>query len=602
MRVADYVVKKLEEFGVEDAFLITGGGAMHLNDAFRNSKKIKVFTPHHEQAVAMAAEGYSRASGKIGVSVVTSGPGGTNTITGVYGQYTDSVPAIYISGQVKWETHKSAYPELALRQLGDQELDTVSIVKSITKFSTVLTDPNDVDKVLTKALFEATSGRPGPVWVDIPLNVQGAKIDLQKLPMAKENDQSTFEFDDVELKAKELLEEIKKAKRPVLVAGHGVRISGKTSEFNRLVKKLGVPVVTTFNGTDNIDSDSPYYAGRIGTLGNRSGNFTIQNSDLYVSLGSRNNIRQVSYFWQAYAREARIALVDIDKAELSKPTLKADLAIHADVGSVIEAMLKLLGDTDLVNENEEWNQWCQKRKEKYDSVLPEYYNDEKGIHPYAFMRELTKSAPEDACFVAANGSACVSLFQSSHVKLGQRHIWNSGCATMGYELPASIGAAVATKKNVICVAGDGSIMMNLQELVSIANSGLPIKVVVLENNGYQSIRQTQRNFFGLPYIGCGPESGVGFPEFAKLGEALGIPSIKVESMEDAKKHFKAIFEEQGPMLIAVKLDRDYIFAPKLSSKKLEDGRMVSQPLENMFPFLPEDEFKENMIIDTLPEG
>ena len=218
------------------------------------------------------------------------------------------------------------------------------------------------------------------------------------------------------------------------------------------------------------------------------------------------------------------------------------------------------------------------------------------------MRELTKSAPEDACFVAANGSACVSLFQSSHVKLGQRHIWNSGCATMGYELPASIGAAVATKKNVICVAGDGSIMMNLQELVSIANSGLPIKVVVLENNGYQSIRQTQRNFFGLPYIGCGPESGVGFPEFAKLGEALGIPSIKVESMEDAKKHFKAIFEEQGPMLIEVKLDRDYIFAPKLSSKKLEDGRMVSQPLENMFPFLPEDEFKENMIIDTLPEG
>lgn len=593
MRTSDFVFKYLADYGIRHVFLVTGGGAMHLNDALKKEKRIKYVCFQHEQGAAIAAEGYARTSGNFAVVSVTSGPGGTNALTGVLGQWLDSVPVLYLSGQVKFETTISSCPDLGLRQLGDQEINIIDIVKPITKYAKMVTDPKTIKMELEKAIHIATSGRPGPVWLDIPLNVQGALIEEENLISESASDAVPATKDEAVL---EIIEELRKSKRPLLIAGHGIRISKAEKEFAELVGLLDIPVVTTFNGFDLIASDTDNFIGRIGTLGSRAGNFALQNADLVICLGTRNNIRQASYNWQSFANRAKKVIVDIDEAELRKPTIKGDILIHSDAKIFITKLLEKLPKDFKVDES--WLQWCQARKKQYPVVLDEYRKPSKqSVHPYYFMEELTKALNHNAIMVAGNGTACVSLFHAGIVKSGQRIFWNSGCASMGYDLPASIGAAFASGCDVICLAGDGSLQMNIQELQTVRHYNLPVKMFVLNNHGYHSIKMTQTTFFGGDFIGCGQDSGVSFPDNSKLADLYGLKYFKICSTEQMKQVINDVLSYPGAVLCEVILSNDYVFAPRLSSRKESDGRMISNPLEDLSPLLPRDEFKANMIAE-----
>jgi len=594
IKVSDYIAKELVKHGVRHVFMISGGGSMHLNDSLGKHAKLEYICNHHEQASAIAAEGYARVNQKLAVINVTTGPGGVNALNGVFGQWTDSVPALYISGQVKYETTLHACPQLSLRQLGDQEVDIVSMVKPITKYAEIVKNPQDIKKILQKAIRLATSGRPGPTWIDLPINVQGALVDEDALVDEEIVEEKNF-TENLSIKVKEIISAISNAKRPIIVAGHGIRISGAIADFYQLLEQLKIPVVTTFNGFDILPSDHPLYMGRIGTVGQRAGNFTLQNADLVLFLGTRNNIRQVSYSFEMFARNAKKIVVDIDEAELKKPTLKPDIAVCAD----LKDFLPLLNSQINKIEKSEWLAWCSDRKNKYNPAQNAEYKKSDGlINPYQFILTLTAALKENSIMVAANGTACVALFQAGIVKKNQRIFWNSGDASMGYDLPAAIGACFASnKQEVICLAGDGSIMMNLQELQTIKHYNLPIKIFVLNNDGYSSIRQTQRNFFGEKLVACSSNSGVSTPSFIKLADAFGLQKITIESDENLEQKIQHVIEIKGAVICEVMLTCDYIFQPKLSSEKLPDGRIISKPLEDMFPFLSREEFEQNMIRD-----
>ncbi len=597
IKVSDYIVNKLVEYGVQHVFMITGGGAMHLNDSIGKCRDIEYICNHHEQASAIAAEGYARASGKPAVVVVTSGPGGTNTLTGVIGQWLDSVPVIYLSGQVKQETTIESCRELGLRQLGDQEINIIDIVRPVTKFSAIIKNSRDIKKLVEKAMYIATHGRPGPVWLDVPLDIQAAMIDEETLQGYDEKeDEVRFEPAAVKARVSRLLEMLKKAERPVFLAGQGIRIAGGQKLFLDAIESLGIPVVTSFCGFDLIPTDHPLFIGRIGTVGNRSGNFTLQNSDLLLSVGSRNNIRQVSYNWRSYARAATKVIVDIDASELKKPTIKPDLAVHADAAVFLKELQAQLTHQKLPERNK-WLEWCRFRKEKYPRVSSEQRSSTGFVNPYYFIEMLTGSLREEAIVTAGNGTACVALFQAGTVKQRQRMFWNSGCASMGYDLPAAIGACLASgRKDVVCLAGDGSLQMNIQELQTVAHNRLPIKLFVLDNSGYISIRQTQDAFFDGRHIGCDAASGVSFPDIEKVASAYGIRTAAIENHKEMKDAISVVLETEGPVICRVRLSPGYKFEPKLSSERKPDGKIVSKPLEDMFPFLDREEFKSNMLI------
>ncbi|MFH1620274.1 MAG: thiamine pyrophosphate-binding protein [bacterium] len=593
IKLADYVAKRLVEHGVKHVFMISGGGAMHLNDAVGKCKGLGYICSHNEQASAMGAEGYSRVSGRLGVAVVTTGPGGTNTLTGVIGQWLDSIPALYISGQVKFRTTIASCPEAGLRQLGDQEINITDIVKPVSKFAQPLTDPYQVKYVLDKAIHMATTGRPGPVWIDIPLDVQAALIDETKL-VSYEPERLPSKG-GIKTQVTRTAEMLRAAKRPVIIAGHGIRIAGAEELFKKLADTLKIPVLATFGGFDLVPNDSPFFSGRIGTVGTRGGNFSLQNADLVISLGSRNNIRQVSYDWANYARKAKKIVVDIDPAELIKPTLKPDLAVQADVKDFMAGFLAEVSWEGIADFSA-WLRWCRERSEKYPVVLEEYKKLKTRVNPYHFVETLTGMLSPETSLVAGNGSACVCLFQAGIVKKGQRIFWNSGCASMGYDLPAAIGACFGSgKKEVVCLAGDGSIMMNLQELATVLHYKLPVKIFVLNNEGYISIKQTQENFFESRYVACDSKSGVGFPDFVKVAGAFGLHTEVIDKVADMGEKIARVLAVKGPVLCEVKLPADHKFIPKLSSEKRPDGSMVSKPLEDMWPFLDRKEFQSNIL-------
>lgn len=598
IKVTDYIVKRLVKYGVRHVFMITGGGAMHLNDSFGSCAELTYICNHHEQASAIGAEGYTRVSGNIGVTVVTSGPGGTNTLTGVIGQWLDSVPALYISGQVKRETTIDSCRELGLRQLGDQEINIVDIVRSVTKFSAVVSRPEDVRCLLEEALHTATCGRPGPVWLDVPLDVQGAMVDEARLLpyLPKESATSPLTGEKLAADVAKVVVALREKKRPVFLAGHGIRLAGAQELFLDVAGRLGIPVLSSFQGMDLINTDHPLYVGRIGTIGNRSGNFALQNADLLICVGSRNNIRQTSYGWQTFAKLAYRVIVDIDPAELKKPTVCPDLPITADAGEFLAELKRQLAEAALPAQDE-WLAWCAERKRRYPPVLL-WQREELGlVNPYHFVETLTDRLDRNSIVVAGNGTACVVLFQAARVKVGQRMFWNSGCASMGYDLPAAIGAAIAGEgREVICLAGDGSLQMNVQELQTMYHHQLPIKLFVLNNNGYISIRQTQDAFFEGRYAGCNSQSGVSFPDTVKLAIAYGLPAVVIESNAGLAAAINEVLAMPGPVVCEVRLTPDYKFEPKLSSEKLPDGRIVSKPLEDMFPFLDREEFRDNMIL------
>lgn len=611
MRVADYIASTLVEHGITDVYMVTGGGAMHLNDAFGKADNMRVICCHHEQSCSIAAESYCRVSGNLAAVNVTTGPGGINALNGVHGAYTDSIGMLIVSGQVKRETFAGNY-DLPLRQLGDQEVDIVSMVRSITKYATVLRNPQDVRQVLEKAIWLARTGRPGPVWIDVPIDVQGALVEVDELKgfvfdakiLVLDMDVARNSLMDLEvLSGPELTKivstvyaSLKAARRPLIMLGSGVRISRTLNLILELINRLGIPVVTAWNAHDLIPDDHPCYAGRPGTVGNRAGNFAVQNADFVLVLGNRLNIRQISYNWTSFAKNAQLCVVDIDSSELSKPTLKIDLPVHARLENFIPELLSLLHENELQPEHEAYRLWCRERVRKYPVTLPEYYHKTSPVNPYVFVEQLFLKLEEGEIIVSANGTACVTTFQAAIIKNKQRLYTNSGAASMGYDLPAAIGAWYATgAKRIICLAGDGSIMMNLQELQVIAGAGLPIKIFVLNNNGYHSIRQTQNAFFPGNVVGCGPESGLTFPDFTKLATAFGITSCVISCHDALAGTIQRVLDAPGPQLCEVFLDPDQTFSPKLSSRRLDDGRMISSELEDMFPFLSREELAENML-------
>ena len=596
MKLSDYVAQRLCELGIQHVFMVTGGGAMHLNHSLGTHPDLECTFNHHEQACSMAAEAYYRFSNRLPLVNVTTGPGGTNAITGVYGAWTDSIGMLVISGQVKYETTIGS-TGLPLRQYGDQEIDILEMVRSITKYSVMVTDPNSIRYHMEKAFFLATHGRPGPVWLDIPIDVQGANIDEEQLTgFNSSKEYQLAQTASNPHRIDEIVTLIQKAQRPVLFAGGGVRLSGQHANFIRLIELLGIPVVTGWNAHDAITNDHPLYVGRPGTVGDRAGNFAVQNSDLLFILGSRLNIRQVSYNWKSFAREAYKIWVDVDELELQKPSVKADLPVVANLAVFIPAFLShpYPGPTA---EHTKWVAWNKVRQTKYPVVAPEYYSNTQ-VNPYCFMEQLFGQLPENQITVTANGSACVTSFQVANLKKGQRLWTNSGCAAMGYELPAAIGACKASGgKSVVCLAGDGSIMMNLQELQTIVTYQLPIKIFLLNNSGYVSIFQTQRNFFKGEEVGAGPKSGVTFPQFEKLSDAFGIPYVRCSIHADMIRCIQQTLATEGPAFCELMVDESVPFAPKLSSKQLPDGKIISPPLEDLSPFLSKDELASNMLID-----
>ena len=779
IKVSDYIAKRLKEFyNVEHFFMVSGGGAMHLNDSLGRYIP-NYIANHHEQACAIAAEGYARVNQRLAVVNVTTGPGGLNCLNGVFGQWTDSVPVLYVSGQVKFSTTIASCPEIPLRQLGDQEVDIINTVKPLVKYAKMVTEPNEIKYHLDRAIHEASTGRFGPVWLDIPMNVQAAMIEENGLeeftldcgrehgkfgiapsPLAGEGwgeglhhcyyapyikefartlrkEQTTQEkkiwnilrnsnlgvkfrrqysidnkyiADFISLEKRliieidggqhleafkdtirtfylekenfrlirfwnneiennldgcyevilneinnpyprfktphpnplpqgereqcstlqsfqpltptlsrkgrggnaqplnlstfqPLIEKLTSAKRPLIIAGHGIRLSKQEENFYKLLEELNIPVVTTFNGFDILEDEHPCYVGRIGTIGQRAGNFALQNADLILCLGTRNNIRQASYNYENYAKNAFKIVVDIDQAELDKPTVVPDIKICADLKDFLPELLNAVKTTSsasfspLTSHLSPWLNWCRERKEKFSlKNFKEYEQDEKTIDPYIFTNELSKLMSENDIFVMANGSACVCAFQTAEIKKNQRFILNSGDASMGFDLPAAIGASLEAKgRNVICFAGDGSIMMNLQELQTIKHNNLPIKIFVIANEGYASIKQTQKNFFEGHMTGSGSDSGVSVPDFVEIGKAFKLKTERISKPWEVQEKIAKVLASNEPIICEVVVKSNYGFSPKLSARKLDDGTMVSPSLEDMFPFLDRAEYEKNMI-------
>lgn len=599
IKLADFVARFLADHGIRNVFLVTGGGAMHLNDAIGREPRLHYICNHHEQACAMAAEGYARISGRLGVINVTTGPGGINAMNGVFGAWTDSIPMLVLSGQVKRETCLANYQLPGLRQLGDQEADIISMVKGITKYAIVVTEPASIRYHLEKALFLAISGRPGPCWLDIPIDVQASQIDENTL---KQYDpaEDTLHWDMglISAQCAEVLDRLKNSPRPAILAGSGIRAGHALDLFESVTRKLGIPVTTAWTH-DLIASDDPLYCGRPGTIGTRAGNFTVQNTETLLVLGSRLNIRQVSYNWQFFARNAYKIQVDVDSAELNKPTVQPDLGIHCDLRVFLKELnrqIDIQGSDS--SRHAAWLAWCKERVAKYPVVLPRHRNWNGKINPYHFLEVLFQRLADDDIVVVGNGAATVMTFQAASLKRGQRLFGNSGSASMGFDLPAAIGAAFAdVGRRVICLAGDGSFMLNLQELQTVAHHKLPLKIFILNNDGYLSIRTSQSNFFGR-MVGESPKSGVSFPDMVKLAQAFDVPGLRID-----QPNFTAAIDQglnhPGPILCDVILDPQQTFEPKLSSKQLADGRMVSAPLEDMFPFLDREELLQNLLVSPI---
>ena len=592
IKVSDFIFKYLvEKYKITRCFLVTGGGAMHLDDSIGHTPGLKYTCNHHEQASAIAGEGYYRTCGKLSVTCVTTGPGGTNAITGVLGEYLDSIPALYISGQIKTSTYKKTYPYLNLRQLGDQEADIVSMVAPITKYAKTVYNPYDIKKELDRAIAIALDGRPGPVWLDIPLNVQGAMIDEAKL-----NDFDPSEIIDpvkhdlVDRQIDELIERIRKAKSPVIYVGNGVRLAKREKQFVALAEKLNIPVVTAISGSDILWNDHPLFYGKPGICGDRIGNIMVQNSDLLIVMGTRLSIRQVSYAYELLAPKAYKVMVDIDLAEMEKPTLSIDMKIHVNLAEFIDKFNnKMISRTDLPD-FKHWRNWGRTIEKKLPTLFDDNPDQPGYANSYKFANELFKQLQSGDVVVTGNGTAYTCTYQAMQVKKGVRVFANQGCAAMGYGLPAAIGACTANKDGkTICITGDGSIQMNIQELQTIVTNKLPLKIFELENESYLAIKTTQQSFFHGEYTGSDPSSGVTCPDMQKIANAYGIPFVRVSNNEDLASTINKVLSADGCMICEVKMHPLQTLFPKSASfMDPKTGKMTSAPLEKMKPFMSEE--------------
>lgn len=597
IKVSDYVIKRLEETDTKHMFMLPGGGAMHLNDSLGNSQKIQYVCCLHEQACAIAAEAYARVTNNIGLLMVTTGPGGTNALTGIAGAYLESTPVFAVSGQVK---RADMINQQGIRQQGMQELDIISVVKPITKYAALVDDPQMIRYHVERALYEATHGRKGPVWLDIPLDVQATMIDEGKLigysPIP------ALHNTHLEAQVLQVIDILNHSERPVLMAGNGIRLSDGIREFEELINQLHIPVLTTWNGIDLIEEKNPLYYGRPGGLGHRYANFIQQNSDFFLSIGARLNLLQTGYNFDGFAREATKIMVDIDSAELHKINVRPDVPVCADARDFMELLIKNK-DKILNKDRSDWFAYCNRLKEKYPIVKQEYWEQKDFVNTYCLLETISEYMTPDDIYVSGSSGSCIDIsMQTFQVKKGQRVFCTKGLASMGYGLPSTIGACLAGgSKRTVGVNGDGGFMMNIQELETIARLNLPIKLFVLSNRGYGAIKATQTNLFNGHLVACNEESGLSIPPISKIAKAYGLKTFTIQNNSELHDKVKDVLDYDGPVICEVMTPIGLTAFPKQVSYKRSDGQMESKPLEYMNPPISEEEMAENMLIPLFKE-
>jgi len=597
IRVSDLVIDFIYKLGVDSIFTVTGGGAMFLNDAIASHKDMKVICNHHEQACAMGAVSYAKFRNNFSSALFTTGCGATNAITGLLDAWQDNVLCFFVSGQVKRKetTHNMRVP---LRQFGVQEADIVSVVKPLTKYAVMINDPEEILFELEKAAFLAKSGRPGPVWIDIPLDVQGAFVEVRSLKHFIPKANALLNPAPSKGKIHDLQQKLLTAKRPMIIAGNGIRLGGAIEIFRQFVERTKIPVGVSYLAIDILSSNHPQYIGRLGIKGDRAGNFSLMNSDFIISIGCHLSVALTGFEYDLFGREAHLVVIDIDDKEHLKNTVKIDQFIHSDV-------MEFFHSLPLINAKKEWVDWgqlCIKWREKWPVFLPKYLDDSEGINKYLFIEKLKDQLKSDSVVVSDAGSSYYVTSQALKIKDQQRYITSGAQADMGFTLPAAIGVSIAKSRDeVIGITGDGSFQMNIQELQTIVHYQLPVKIVVWNNNGYLSIRATQLKFFGGRQIGTDPSSGISFPSTKKIANAYGIPFLKVSKASQLKNALRKMMSSKGPFILEVICPQNQEIIPSASSKKLTDGRMISKPLEDMYPFLDREEFFSNMIVKPINE-
>jgi acetolactate synthase-1/2/3 large subunit len=601
VKLSDWVFRHLAAQGVKHVFMLTGGGAMHLNDSLGTCTDIDYACTSHEQAAAMAAESYAKVTGDIGVCLVTAGPGGTNAITGVAGGWLDSTPMLVLSGQAKRADLKGTS---GVRQMGVQEVDIVSMVTPITKYAVTVMEPADIRYHLEKAIHLARTGRPGPVWLDLPLDVQGAAIDessLRGYDPAEDGVAGLASRADIAAAVGRTIELLNGAERPVILIGNGVRLGGARAEMRALIERLGVPVLTTWPAHDMVPDDHPLMAGRPGPLAPRGANFTLQNSDWLLALGARLDLVVTGYAPQNFARAAKKIMVDIDAAELRKMRGTVDVPVHADVKDFINEMTHQIGGVkrrDRSGWNARWREW----QTRYPVVLAEYRNLPDGVSTYVLGEAISEASAPDDVIVSGSSGAGIEIFcLAAKLKEGQRLFLTTALGAMGNGLPGLIGACLANgRRRTISVDGDGGLQLNIQELETARRLALPIKLFVLNNEGYASIRTSQSRYFGR-LAGADATSGVTLPPLRRVVEAYGLPYTRIDTDRGLVDRVRELLDSPGPVVVEVMTPREEPRAPSLSSMRKADGSMMSKPLEDLWPFLPRDEFLSNMVIPPVDE-
>lgn len=589
-RVADIIMETLVEQGITDCFAVVGGGAMHLDNALLVCDSMHKYFNHHEQACAMAAEAYARYSGRMAAVCVTSGPGATNTLTGVMGAWQDSLPMIVLSGQVRYEISvpKSG---LKLRYRGIQEFEIVPTVQNMTKYAKMITDPLSIKAELLKAIRIAMEGRRGPVWLDIPQDIQNARVEEDEL-YCEEEYIDTLPGADEETIA-EILQILRAAQRPCILAGSGIISSGNRDRFEELVNKMNVPVIGGSWVADNLYTEHPLYYGNSGNVGPRAGNFILQNADVILTLGNSLSFRQTGFNLEGFAPKARIIMVDVDAEEGRKPGLRLHRFVHADLKDIID---KLLRADSRIQTPERWLAYCDMLKKRFTPFeAVEGIEMQDRVCSYYFWKVFQEYEEKDSILALGNNTANSAKLQIGVRYAGQRTLTNYTCGSMGYDIPAAIGAAIASGRKVYCVTGDGSVMMNLQEMQTIVQNELPVNLVIFSNGGYGAIRQTCKNFFNGAHIGCTPDTGVSFPDFRKVAETFGYEYRKCGTNEELEEAIQWLTSSSQRVLLEVEQKLDDPVTPKVMSRLDENGKMLTPALQDMYPFLPESEYKSLMI-------
>lgn len=590
IKVSDYIFDFLADEGLTDVFLLPGGGCMHLLDSLGRCKDINNTCFLHEQAAVIAAEAYGQYTNHLGIALVTTGPGGTNAITGVAGAWIDSTPLLVLSGQVK---RKDMLHHTGVRQMGIQEVDIVSLVRPITKYAKTVMDPKMIRYHLQKALYHATTGRKGPVWLNIPLDIQGSMVDEKELidfvPPSVE-----ISSHDIALKAKQALELLKEAKRPVILLGNGVRLAGCVDAFHELIDKLRIPVLTTWKASDLIPENHPLYCGKPGSIGQRGANFTQQNADWMMTLGARLDLCQVAHNYPNFAPKAKKIIVDIDELEIEK--LKFfEMPVHVEANCDTADFLIQLNDSlngEDIGDYAEWLSLCRQWKDRYPVILPEYHNNEKLVNTYVLVDVLSELLDKEALVVPGSSGACAEVVQQAYrIKKGQRLLNTPGLGSMGFGLPAAIGACLASGNRLtIGIIGDGGLQHNIQELETLQRLRLPIKIFVLNNSGYGSIKAMQETHFNSRYVCCHAQSGLSLPDICRIASAYGLKTARIDSQQHLAEQLSEIIQFDGPVICDILIDQNIPTSPRVSSQVLPDGSIVSKPMEDLWPFLSRDEF------------